>query len=249
MKQAEIRREEIEKYIFVNEEVQVNELAKQFDVTPETIRSDLAILESKGVLHRTHGGAIIRNSNHETPMEIRKKERTEQKRHISYEAINFVNDDDFVFIDSSSTSFALGRLLRLKKNLTIITNSYDLLEIIASTEHKVIFLGGVYSRLGKRTEGGYTIDMVDTMSYDVAFLGMDGCLNLDGPATTMESALILNKHVIKRSKKVILLSDGTKFTKQGKYQYASFQDFDTIITDILPEGVTITGPDIIQTER
>lgn len=249
MKAGEIRREEIEKYIFVNEEAQVNELAKMFDVTPETIRTDLALLEQKGVLHRTHGGAVIRMYNNETPMEIRKKERTEQKRKISYEAINYVKDDDFVFIDSSSTAFTLGRLLRLRKNLTIITNSYDLLLIIASTDHKVIFLGGVYSRLGKRTEGSYAIDMIDSLSYDVAFIGMDGCAGIDGPATIIEDARNINRHVMRRSKRNVLISDNTKFSKDAKYQYAKFEEFDVLITDYVPKGIEIKGVKIIETEK
>ena len=249
MKAGEIRREEIEKYIFINEEVHVNELAKLFDVTPETIRADLALLEQKGVLHRTHGGAVIRMYNSETPMEIRKKERTEQKRSISYEAINYVKDDDFVFIDASSTAFTLGRLLRLRKNLTIITNSYDLLMIIANSDHKVIFLGGVYSRLGKRTEGSYAVDMIDSLSYDVAFIGMDGCAGIDGPATIIEDARNINRHVMKRSKRNVLISDNTKFHKDAKYQFAKFEEFDVLITDKLPEDVTIKGVKIIQTEK
>ena len=249
MKRGEVRREEIEKYIFVNEEAQVNDLAKMFDVTPETIRADLAILELKGVLHRTHGGAVIRMSNNETPMEIRQRERAEQKRKISYEAINYVKDDDFVFIDSSSTAFTLGRLLRLKKNLTVVTNSYDLLKIIANSDHKVIFLGGVYSRLGKRTEGSYAIDMIDSLSYDIAFVGMDGCLGIDGPATIMEDARNINRHVMRRSKKNILLSDGTKFNKDAKYQFAKFDEFDVLITDFVPKGVEIKGVKIVETEK
>ena len=249
MKAGEIRREEIEKYIFVNEEVQVIELAKMFDVTPETIRTDLALLEQKGVLHRTHGGAVLRMYNSETPMEIRKKERTEQKRSISYEAINYVKDDDFVFIDASSTAFTLGRLLRLRKNLTIITNSYDLLMIIANTEHKVIFLGGVYSRLGKRTEGSYAVEMIDSLSYDVAFIGMDGCAGIDGPATIIEDARNINRHVMRRSKRTVLLSDNTKFYKDAKYQFAKFEEFDVLITDKLPKDIEIKGVKIVETEK
>lgn len=244
------RREEITKIILNEEEVTVNDLAIRLEVTKETIRSDLAFLEEKGVLYRNHGGATLRNGSFDAPMNVRLQERMDVKKKICYEAINYIQDGDTIYIDPSSTALPLGRLLRLKKNLTIVTNCYDLIPILAQSNHMIIFAGGIYSKPGRRTEGHFVLDVIKQIMYDVCITGMDGCAMLQQPCTTSLEAMEINRCVMARSKRKILLADSTKFSKSSPYQYASFEDFDYFITDRLPEDVTISGQvTVIETER
>lgn len=234
-KNNDVRRDEITKIVLSKEKIKVDELAKILNVSAETIRSDLTFLEAKGFLYRTHGGATLRNSNADIPMDIRIRERADEKKSIAYKAINYINDDETIFIDPSSTALPLGRLLRLRKNLTIVTNSYELLPILSESNHKIFFAGGEYSKAGKRTFGTYCVDMLDSIFYDTCILGMDGCAHIDAPATSDHDASLINQHILKRSKRKILLSDASKFKATSAYQYALFKDFDILICDEISE--------------
>lgn len=244
------RRNEITKLILTKGKVRVDELVSLLNVTAETIRSDLSFLEAKGILYRTHGGATSRNTtNIDIPMDIRIKEQMDIKRQLSYQAINFIKDDDIIFIDPSSTAIPLGRLLCLKKNLTIVTNSFELIPVLAESEHRIIVLGGTYSKLGKRTHGGYALDILNTIYFDVAIMGMDGCKDIDGPATSSQEETSINKLVLKRCKKNILMSSASKFNNTSSFQYANFADFDILITTVLREAdkARIKTPTIVET--
>ncbi|NBK98933.1 MAG: DeoR/GlpR transcriptional regulator [Erysipelotrichia bacterium] len=227
------RRNEITKLVLTKGKVRVEELVNLLNVTAETIRSDLSFLEAKGILYRTHGGATSRNTNIDVPMEIRIKEEMEIKRQLSYQAINFIKDDDIIFIDPSSTAIPLGRILCLRKNLTIVTNSFELIPVLAESEHKIIVLGGTYSKLGKRTYGGYALELLGSIYFDVAIMGMDGCKHIDGPSTSSLEETAINRLVLKRCKKNILMSSASKFNKSSSFQYARFEDFDILITSTL----------------
>lgn len=243
------RRNEITKLVLTKGKVRVDELVNMLNVTAETIRSDLSFLEAKGILYRTHGGATSRNTNIDVPMDIRLKEQMDIKRQLSYKAINFIKDDDIIFIDPSSTAIPLGRLLCLKKNLTVVTNSFELIPVLAESDHKIIVLGGTYSKLGKRTHGGYALDLLGSIYFDVAIMGMDGCKNIDGPATSSQEETSINQLVLKRCKKNILMASGSKFEKTSSFQYATFSDFDILITTELnsKDKERITTPTIVET--
>ena len=80
-KTTEKRLTSIQKYLLDNEKVSVTELSTILKVTPEMIRKDLTFLEQKGFLFRTHGGAILRNSNIDVPLSIRSKEKINLKKY------------------------------------------------------------------------------------------------------------------------------------------------------------------------
>ena len=203
-KKNDTRRDEITKIILSKEEVSVIYLSNKLKVSAETIRSDLTFLEEKGVLYRTHGGARLRYRNAILPMDIRMRENIDAKKAIAYAAISLIKDDSTIYMDPSSTALPLGRLLRMKKNLTIVTNSYELIPIIAESEHKLIILGGEFYRSGKRMIGPVGIKMVQNIHFDFCILGMDGSQNLNGPAIVSFDEAQLNHTVIKNSNTKIL---------------------------------------------
>lgn len=234
---SDSRREEITKYILANEKGTVDDLAEKYQVTKETIRSDLNFLELKGLVYRTHGGAVLRNANTEIPMDLRQQEQSVAKKQIAYEAINYITDDMVLFIDPSSTVLPLGRLLRMRKNCTVFTNSYELVPYVAGTQNKVILVGGEYWSMGKRTVGSFVRDMLQDIYFDMVILGMEGCKGLTGPGTNVLDTLSVNKHVIAHSKQLMLLADYTKFDKEAGYQFCDFRDADFVITNPLREEV------------
>lgn len=227
------RRSKIEKIVYEEEKVNVLSLAKIFKVSAETIRSDLSFLESKGILYRTHGGATLRGSNIDMPMDIRAQENIDIKKKIAEEAIKHIKNDMVIYIDPSSTALYLGKLLRLRKNITIVTNSFDLANLLRESDHKIYLLGGELSKQGKRTVGEFTLKMIECMYFDLCIFSMDGCKDINGPANMIGDEVIMNQLIIKRSKKAYLLSDASKFDRNAHFQYAEFTDFDTLICNKL----------------
>ena len=170
-KRLEKRLDEISNYLLSHGKASVKELSDCFGVTMETIRKDLEFLQRKGILFRTHGGAVLRNSFTDVPIDVRTQEKIEIKKAICMEVINFIHDDDVVFVDPSSTALPLGKLFSFRKNLLIITNCFEMMNELKESRNEVVFLGGKYSRSGNRTEGQFVSDMASRFSYDAAIFG------------------------------------------------------------------------------
>lgn len=247
-RQNEERRRRIEKLIGEEGELSVDMLAQRFYVSKETIRKDLQFLEDKGIVIRSHGGARSRTANIDLPLSIRNQENIMEKRMIGYRAAEFVRDDDVLYLDSSSTAMCAAMYLKGKKNLSIVTNAIELLTLLEQGKHKVTLPGGDYNAAGKRVSGHKALPLLDAMYFDICIFGMDGCFGIDGPANMLEDELIMNQHVLARTKKKILVSDTSKFQKEAHYQYGRFSQFDILITGKLTEEQKeqIMIPEIIE---
>lgn len=234
-KKVERRQDEITQLVSQKKQVSVEELSLQLHVTLETIRRDLTTLEDKGILYRTHGGAVVRDTYWEVPMEYRLQERYDVKRAICSEVLRHIRNESSIFVDPSSTVLPLARLLRFRKNVLIVTNCLEFAEAAHISKNKIILLGGTYVHSGRRTEGPFACDMLQKLMLDVAILGMDGCVGMDGPGTLQENEIALNRQVIERSQTKILIGIAEKFERKAKFQYAKFKEFDWIVLDHLPE--------------
>lgn len=231
MKNNTIRRDEICKLLSETGKVSVNELSEKLEVSKETIRKDLNFLEDEGILYRSFGGAVKKEKEIERTFKMRESENFGIKKQLAYKCLDFIFDDQVIFIDASSTSLYLAKYLNVKHNLTVFTNSLNFVNMMNSSNVRVIVVGGEYYQKGCRCVGQYPLDMIENIYFDVSITGMDGCLNLSGPASRSQSELYFIRKVIKHSKTKILLSDVSKFDKPANYQYASFKDFDYFITD------------------
>jgi DeoR family transcriptional regulator of aga operon len=124
--------------------VLVGVLAKRFRTSQVTIRKDLDILQSKGRIHRTHGGALpSRDSALDDPT-LREKEKLHRKEKllIAAAAAGMVREGQVVILDSGTTTTAIARALREFENLTIITNAVNIAAELSGSSLEVILTGG-----------------------------------------------------------------------------------------------------------
>ncbi len=229
------RREKIELLIMRNDEMKVVDIAKSLNVTPETIRSDLDFLERKGILTRSHGKARLRVSTSETPMEIRMRENASIKRTLSEDAFQYIQDGMTIYLSAGSTLMYLVKMLALRKNLTVVTNSIDVVLELSSQSNKAILIGGAYNPVGRRMNGSLSIEMLKPFHFDLSVLGFDGSLNLDGPGSIDYEEMIVCDLVRKHSLLNILIGDHTKFEQTSYYECGKWDDYDVLITDRIPE--------------
>lgn len=231
------RQEEIEQLLLSNDTMAVSDIARELHVTPETIRKDLNVLEKKGFLIRKHGTASLTDQHTlETPMEFRVQKNPQAKKAISSAAFPYIQNGMMLYLCASSTNVYLARLLRIRKNLTVFTNSVDVLELAGDSDNQIILLGGELSPVGRRTIGMQVLEDLQGLHFDISFLGMDGCKNLNGPGHYDYEDAKCEAYCARHSTCQILMADSTKFDQEARYQWGSFDEITMLITDHLKEA-------------
>lgn len=103
-------------------------MSQKYGVTEETIRRDLDKLEKEGYVKKTYGGAVLKQKiNEDIPFKIREKTNIVQKQKIAKAVAQMIEDGESIMLDSSSTSLMVARNLKQYKDLTVITNSVEVL--------------------------------------------------------------------------------------------------------------------------
>ena len=142
------RRREILSRLGADGKVIVSELARDFDVTEETIRRDLERLDREGLVSKTYGGAVAKqNSALDLPYNIRETVNVEQKQAIADKIADLIGDGERIMLDSSSTALYVVKKLKNKRNLTVITNSVKILiELADKSDWTVLSTGGILKK-------------------------------------------------------------------------------------------------------
>lgn len=213
--------------------VEVLELCKQLNVSAVTIRKDLKLLEEKGLLFRTHGGASLENPyiNEKAVLE-KEKISVEEKNGIAQAAAKLINENDSIMIASGTTVQALSKFIKPKNKLTVITSSlYVVLHLIHDKNIEILQLGGYVRHSSASVIGSYAAHVLDNISCSKLFLGVDG-IDFDyGLSTTSLEEAQLNQKMLASAQKVIVLADSTKFGKKSFAKICEVSDINEIITD------------------
>ena len=230
------RRNQIMEILRREERVLVSPLARQFDVSEETIRRDLAHLERMGQAVKCYGGATLAENRNAPPFKVRKKLNVEEKKAVATLVAQMVDDGDFLMLDDSSTCYFVVRALHGKRGLTIVTNSVEIiLELSALGEDwKVISTGGnldmdVFALFGRQAD-----DTIRSFHVDKAILSCTG-LDLQGQFTEagIENANI-KKAMMAASREVILAMDEHKFDRTAFLSVGSLDQVTAVVTNADP---------------
>ena len=214
-------------------QVNVVDLCNGLNVSTVTIRKDLKLLEDKGLLFRTHGGAT-QNNPYTTDRSVNEKEKIQatEKSRIGATAANLIQPHDSILIASGTTVLALAKNIQPKENLTVITSALNVaLELLHHPEIELIQLGGLLRRSSTSAAGPYAEKMLADFSCSKLYLGVDGIDLEFGLTTTSIMEAHLNRRMIMVAQKVIVLADSSKFGKRGFGRICGFEDIHQIITD------------------
>ncbi|MBO5060045.1 MAG: DeoR/GlpR transcriptional regulator [Clostridia bacterium] len=228
------RRNKIEELIQKNKSVLVPELAKQFDVTTETIRGDLEKLEKQGVLVRTYGGAmLVEGSESDIPVSDREVINYEGKGRIGKRAAKIIKDGETVFLDASTSCLHIARNIKEKKSLTVITNSERIINELSSCENiRVMSTGGLLSQRNMSYVGRIVEKTIrENYFANKVFFSCRGATLARGLTESNEAEAEIKKAMIDCSESVIFLCDHTKIGKIGVPVISDFSRIDTLITD------------------
>lgn len=212
---------------------QVGDLCKELKVSSVTIRKDLKLLEDKGLLFRTHGGASLGNPyTVDKPVMEKVKLRSDEKTRIGAAAAQTVEPNDSIIIASGTTVLALAKNIKPLPQLSVVTSALNVaLELLQHENVEVIQLGGVLRKTSSSVTGAYSQTMLGDFFCSKLFLGVDGIDLEYGLTTTSVGEAHLNRQMIKASQKVIVVSDSTKFGRRGFGRICGLEEANQIITD------------------
>ena len=229
-----VRLKRIVEIIETENAVTVSDLCSRLNVSEMTIRRDLRHLAKDNLLVRVHGGAIAtRGRSFEPPRLMRAEVNAHLKRAIADQAALLVHEGDSIVLDVGTTTLELSRRLVDMPNLTIITNSLPLANILSesSSSCRIIVCGGVL-RPGELSMGGHIAERTfKDFQVDKCFLGVGG-VHADSGLTeyNLEDALV-KQVIIKHAKQVIVLADNSKLNQTCFKSIAPLSEVDTIVTD------------------
>lgn len=229
------RHEKIMDILRLRGSVLVTELSTRFSCSDETIRRDLKELEEKNELHRTHGGAFLPNKHDKSyPSEIRQVLLQAEKKTIVSKAVQLIHDNDFLFLDSSTTCLELGKcIIQANLSVTIVTNSLLLAQLCASQKNDVdlILLGGALRTHTLSTASAESLDQLNNYYADICFLSPPKISLEVGMTDNRMNEARVRSRMIERANKTVLLADHTKFQDYANLPVSALEKIDVLITD------------------
>ena len=148
-------------------------LAAELSVSPETVRRDLRVLEDRGLVRRTHGGAHpVESAGFETTLAARTTRHVPQKARIATAAVELLGEADTVFVDEGFTPQLIAEALPQDRPLTVVTASLTTAGPLAEREHaQVLLLGGRVRGTTLATVDHWATDMLAGLVIDLAYVG------------------------------------------------------------------------------
>jgi DeoR/GlpR family transcriptional regulator of sugar metabolism len=227
----------------------VQELTQRLKVSEVTIRKDLTLLEEMGNVVRTRGGAQLAEDRAQLRgIQVRKEENLAEKERIAAKARELVNEDDTIYVDSGSTCMLFARRL-LDMNLRIVTNSLDIMNVVADAPGiSLISVGGSYRKEAGSFIGPMAIEALKGLRIQTCFIGATA---LSAAGVFSSQNIIeaeLKSRVLKSSKRRVVLADAGKFGRDAFAVFARPEDVDILITDRWIEGMrdlTVLGIEVL----
>jgi DeoR family glycerol-3-phosphate regulon repressor len=212
----------------------VEELARTFKVTTQTIRRDINDLCEQGLLRRYHGGAGLSSSIENVNYSTRQVLNHEEKIQIARMVAEQIPDNASLFINIGTTTEEVAKALSEHKNLRIITNNLNVAALLAENANfEVIVAGGVVRR-DRGVIGESTIDFIRQFKVDYGIIGISG-IDTDGTLLDFDYREVrVAQAIIENARQVFLVTDHTKFTRNPMVRLCHISEIDAVFTDQPP---------------
>ncbi|GAA6376879.1 rhamnose catabolism operon transcriptional regulator RhaR [Firmicutes bacterium i23-0019-B6] len=233
------RRNAILEKLQAERRVVVSELSQIYKVSEETIRRDLEKLENDGFVIKSYGGAVINeNANVDLPFNIRKKRNVISKQKIAEVISSRIKDGTSIMLDASSTAVYIAKALKERKNLTLITNSIEILiEMFDTPNVNVLSTGGAMREGSFALVGPQTDKMLKSYHVDIAIVSAKGFDLETGMTDTEELHANNKKTMLHAGREKVLAVDSSKFGKTAFTEIGTLEDISMVVTDAKPDEV------------
>jgi DeoR family fructose operon transcriptional repressor len=232
---AEERQQAIARLVSQRGRMSVNQLAREYDVTTETVRRDLSALERMGLVRRVHGGVVPPSSLSLIEAGLRERDQvnTETKERIAHAALDRLPPaGGTVVLDAGTTTSRLASLLPPDHPLTVITHGVPIAARLAGQRNiDLRLLPGRVRRTTQAAVGADTVEALSHLRVDVAFIGTNGVTADHGLTTPDPDEAAVKRALIATGRQVVVLADASKFGIETAVRFASAGEIDVLVTD------------------
>lgn len=226
------RRQHILSLLHRDGRVLVSELSESLGISPITIRKDLDQLELRGLVQRTHGGALApQNMMLDPSLKDKEHHQEKEKQRIAAAAAKLVSEGQCILLDSGTTTTMVARALRHFSRLTIVTNAVNIAQELGDTDFEIILTGGTLRKNSFSLVGPMAEEMLAQIHADILFLAVDGFDSKIGVMTPNVLESRVNRSMVKASRKVVVVCDSTKFERSSMALIIPPTAVHTVITD------------------
>lgn len=214
----DIRRGKILEQLRLEKKVSVSQLSQTLNATPVTIRNDLSALEKDGYLMRVQGGAVLNPHSDNVSIVVPSPNilHEKEKQSIAAVAVKLIEDGCTLFINSGSTVECIAQELKKKKNLSIVTNSLPIAQMLSGIPtFRVIMLGGEVNAQYSFSYGGDAQEQLSRYQADWVILSVDGVSVRGGITTCHAEEAIINRMMIRGAERTMIAADHTKIGRAG----------------------------------
>jgi DeoR/GlpR family transcriptional regulator of sugar metabolism len=212
--------------------VRVSQLTERFGISEPTVRKDLAVLEQKGLLRRTHGGAVSVRPPMEQEVASRQAQHWEAKAAIARACVRLLSSGEAVFLDNGSTVQQIAHALADSGlRLTMLTGAPAVAEAVADAPGIThILLGGQLRKISGCLLGPLATENLKLFQIGTAFIGVSG-VSEGGVSVADLSESRLKAAVVAQAQRVIVPVDHSKVGLSDFVKVCNLEEIDTIVTD------------------
>lgn len=232
---AEERQQAIAASVSLRGRLSVAEIATNYDVTTETVRRDLTVLERAGVVRRVHGGVVPADAliMIEAAVAERDSAHAPEKDRIAKAALDLLPEAQAtVLLDAGTTTSRLAALLPSDRRLTVVTHAVPIASRLAGLPHiDLRLLPGRVRRTTQAAVGADTVAALATLRAEVAFLGTNGLTLEHGLSTPDVEEAAAKSAMVRGAHLVVVLTDSSKLGVEITHRFAEIKEVDVLVTD------------------
>ncbi len=234
----EERRDQIIKVVEERGRVSTKELSDLMDTSVVTIRNDINELADRGLIVKTHGGAVSfsKVANYEPSSAIKSLNKVKEKMGIAKKAAELILSGEVIILDSGSTTFEIAKLLQHRSDITVVTNDIQIADFLSRNSNvEVVVSGGTKAKGVFTLSGPITMKFFESLHADKLFLGCDG-IDLDiGITNRILDESGIKKAMIDATEKVIAVADSSKLGNKFFARVCPISRINKLIIDEMSE--------------
>lgn len=222
-------------------QLQVERAAKELGVSTATIRRDFDELASQQMLARIRGGALARGVTYDLPLRYKSERHPSEKQRIAAVAAGLVLPGQVIGLNGGTTTTEVARALAVRADLTtaaggpavtVVTNALNIATELAVRQHiKIVVSGGVARPQSYELTGPLATGVLDRVSIDTAFLGVDALDPEAGAMAQHEGEASVNHLMARQAAQVVVVADSSKIGRRAFARICTASEIDILVTD------------------
>lgn len=229
------RRTKILDYLSHENIISIKKLTELLNVSHMTVRRDIATLISEGKVNPIRGGITLAETGKPAPTPLKRSNRSNihvaLKKGIAEVAARFVKDNSVIYMDPGTTTYELIPYLNLKKNLTVVSNDFIIVNSLLSSSFHLIHTGGEIDNQTMSSDGPIAVSAVQNINFDIYFMSTPGWSLEYGVTSPDTERSQLKQAVLNNAFQTVLMADSTKYNSISLAKVCSLNQVDHIVTD------------------